>query len=157
MKNGKFGFGIIGCGIIGGAHANAIKAVEEAELVAVCDVDEPKGRAFGEQHGCTNFYKNYLEMVKDPAVDIVSICTPSGIHGAHHSANVQPFDCKRGSKRSGLYHERNDAFLLGLGNRRPFRKLGLDDKQRNFYAEQPKPLSLAFESCLAFACSDAGL
>ena len=81
MKNGKFGFGIIGCGIIGGTHANAIKEVEEAELVAVCDVDEAKGRAFGEQHGCTNFYKNYLEMVKDPAVDIVSICTPSGIHG----------------------------------------------------------------------------
>ena len=62
MKNGKFGFGIIGCGIIGGAHAKAIEAVEEAELVAVCDVDEPKGRAFGEAHGCTNFYKYYLEM-----------------------------------------------------------------------------------------------
>ena len=104
MKNGKFGFGIIGCGVIGGTHANAIKAVEEAELVAICDIDEAKGRAFGEKHGCSNFYKNYLEMVKDPAVDIVCVCTPSGIHGDGVIAAAQagrailcekPFEIKR--------------------------------------------------------------
>ncbi|HOG51159.1 MAG TPA: Gfo/Idh/MocA family oxidoreductase [Lentisphaeria bacterium] len=82
MKNGKFGFGIIGCGGIAGAHINAIKATPEAELVAVCDIIEDKGRKFGMDHGgVTNFYKNYLDLVKDPAVDIVCICTPSGLHG----------------------------------------------------------------------------
>ena len=82
MKNGKFGFGIIGCGNIAGAHIRAIEANQEAELVAVCDIDEAKGRKFGMDHGgVTNFYKNYLDLVKDPAVDIVCVCTPSGIHG----------------------------------------------------------------------------
>lgn len=104
MKNGKFGFGIIGCGVIGGAHAEAITKVPEAELVAVCDIDEPKGRKFGADHGCDNFYKNYLEMVKDPAVDCVCVCTPSGIHGDGVIAAAEagrailcekPFDIKR--------------------------------------------------------------
>ncbi len=81
MKNGKFGFGIIGCGNIAGSHLNAIKSCPEAELVAACDIDEAKGQKFAAANGKVNFYLDYNQMVKDPAVDVVCICTPSGLHG----------------------------------------------------------------------------
>ena len=81
MKQDKLGFGIIGCGVISSAHLGAIATCPEAELVAVCDIDEEKGRKCAADHGNVTFYKNYLEMVKDPAVDVVCICTPSGLHG----------------------------------------------------------------------------
>ena len=46
-----------------------------------CDIDEPKGREFAQKYGCSKFYKDYNDMLKDPDIDIVCVCTPSGIHG----------------------------------------------------------------------------
>jgi UDP-N-acetyl-2-amino-2-deoxyglucuronate dehydrogenase len=104
MRNGKFGFGVIGCGVIAPTHVEAIKACPEAELVAVCDIDEPKGRAFAAEHGAASFYQDFREMVRDPAVDVVCICTPSGLHadGAMAAARAgkhvfceKPLDIRR--------------------------------------------------------------
>ena len=84
MKNGKFGFGIIGCGVIAPTHRLAIDACDEAELVAVCDTDERQIRSFlaGMDSGAANIriYSDYRELVQDGSVDIVSVCTPSGLH-----------------------------------------------------------------------------
>jgi len=80
MKNGIFGFGIIGCGVIAPTHAKAIAACPEAELVACCDVDEEKGRKFAADNGAAAFYTDYCQMVADPNVDVVCVCTPSGLH-----------------------------------------------------------------------------
>lgn len=80
MKKDKLGFGIIGCGVISPAHLGAIATCPEAELVAACDIDEEKGRKCAADNGNVTFYKDYLEMVKDPAVDVVCVCTPSGLH-----------------------------------------------------------------------------
>lgn len=80
MKQDKLGFGVLGCGSISSAHLPAIAECPEAQLTAVCDIDETKGRKCAADNGNVTFYKDYLEMVKDPAVDVVCICTPSGIH-----------------------------------------------------------------------------
>jgi len=111
MKDGKFGFGILGCGGIAGAHAAAIAQVPEAEIVAICDIDEAKGHAFGEKHHCSNFYKNYLEMVKDPAVDCVSICTPSGIHGDGVIAAAKAHKAILCEKPFDIHHDRMSQMI----------------------------------------------
>ena len=81
MKDGKLGFGIIGCGVIAPTHRKAVEACDEAQVVAVCDIDEAKGSKFAEESGAgVRFYKDYEEMVQDPDVDAVCICTPSGLH-----------------------------------------------------------------------------
>jgi predicted dehydrogenase len=82
MKNGKFGFGIIGCGVIGPWHARAIAENEKAELVAACDIIPEKVQKFCEEYGNQpKPYLKYQEMLQDPKIDIISICTPSGLHG----------------------------------------------------------------------------
>lgn len=104
MKDGKIGFGILGCGVIAPTHRQAIEACDEAEVVAVCDIDVEKGRKFAEDAGGVRFYQDYLELVADPDVDVVSICTPSGLHAdgviaaaqaGKHAFCEKPLDIKR--------------------------------------------------------------
>ena len=84
MADGKLGFGIVGCGVIAPTHRLAIDACDEAELMAVCDTDENQIRSFlaGMDGGASGVraYADYRELVRDPQVDVVSVCTPSGLH-----------------------------------------------------------------------------
>jgi UDP-N-acetyl-2-amino-2-deoxyglucuronate dehydrogenase len=74
---------LIGCGRIAGHHARAIALVEGAELVAVCDLDETKARAYAVLHK-TAWFTNYHEMLRrHPEIDTVAVITPSGMHFEH--------------------------------------------------------------------------
>ena len=77
----KVGWGIIGCGNISGFHAKGVSYNNElAEIVAFCDIIEAKAQDKCKEYKVEKFYKDYTEMLKDPAIDVVSICTPSGMH-----------------------------------------------------------------------------
>ena len=73
------GFGIVGCGMISNFHAQAIDAIEDATLVACFDMFPEAADKFGEAQGCTA-YHDLDKMLADDAVDVVTICTPSGAH-----------------------------------------------------------------------------
>jgi predicted dehydrogenase len=73
------GFGIIGAGMISRFHAKAIKEVKGAKLVACADNSFAKAEALAKEFGCTP-YDSVEAMVADPAVDAVTIATPSGAH-----------------------------------------------------------------------------
>lgn len=79
MEKKEFGFAIIGAGVIAHIHALAIRNIPNASLKAVCNINKAKADAFALQHGCTS-YAEIDEMLAHPGVDIVCICTPSGIH-----------------------------------------------------------------------------
>ncbi len=83
MKDGKLRFGIVGCGVIAPFHRDGIRAnAGEAEVVAVSDVEEEKGRKFAEECGPgVAFYRDYQEMMRRDDIDAISVCTPSGLHG----------------------------------------------------------------------------
>lgn len=73
------GFAIIGCGVIGPTHANSIKSIEGAKLVACADIVEERAKKMAAEHGC-EYYTDYSEMLKRTDVDIVDVCVPSGLH-----------------------------------------------------------------------------
>lgn len=75
----RFGVGISGAGVIGKVHAEALRGVDNARLVAVAEPREEAGRAFAETFGAT-WYASYEEMLRDPAVEVVIVATPSGLH-----------------------------------------------------------------------------
>ena len=75
----KVRFAVLGCGLISRIHLEGIGKTEEAELAAVCDVNEDLARQVGEAHGVP-FYTSYEELLKNDAIDVVTICTPSGLH-----------------------------------------------------------------------------
>ncbi len=68
--------GVIGLGDIALIHVPLIQASEQAELVAVCDIDESK-RDFVEG---VPFYTSYEEMVEKENLDIVHVTLPHYLH-----------------------------------------------------------------------------
>jgi len=67
--------GIIGAGRIGRLHANNLKSrVPGAELVAVSDVYAPAAKAVAAALGIAA-YGDYHDILSDPAVDAVFICS----------------------------------------------------------------------------------
>ncbi|WP_231593998.1 Gfo/Idh/MocA family protein [Cytobacillus firmus] len=82
MKEGKeMNFAIVGCGFISKKHAEAIKNLANAKLVAVCDKVESAMDPYVAQHGAKP-YTELSEMLEDNSIDVVCICTPSGLHAA---------------------------------------------------------------------------
>ncbi len=75
----KFGFGIVGCGMIANFHAKAIEHIKNARIVACYDTFETSAQKFAAANQCRQ-YTVLAEMLRDPDVDVVTICTPSGSH-----------------------------------------------------------------------------
>jgi UDP-N-acetyl-2-amino-2-deoxyglucuronate dehydrogenase len=73
---------LVGCGRISRSHVDAIDRVDGLELVAVADTDVARAEAVAAERGIPAF--GSLEaMLEGAPSDLVSICTPSGLHPAH--------------------------------------------------------------------------
>ncbi|MCI8443211.1 MAG: Gfo/Idh/MocA family oxidoreductase [Provencibacterium sp.] len=84
MKNGKLQAAILGCGTIGNLHARAILANPAlVGLYGVCDLIPERAQEYQEKYGAEHIYMDLQELLADPQVDIVHICTPSGYHAEH--------------------------------------------------------------------------
>jgi UDP-N-acetyl-2-amino-2-deoxyglucuronate dehydrogenase len=75
----KYGFGIIGCGIVSKFHLDAVQNIQNAELIAVCDISEDVAKKTAENYNCINWYTDYKQLLGRDDIDIVCICTPSGL------------------------------------------------------------------------------
>ncbi len=78
----KLRFGIIGCGVIGPFHALAITSLPDAELVAVADIILERAQELAETFQVTP-YSDFQEMLSREQLDVIDICTLSGLHGEH--------------------------------------------------------------------------
>lgn len=81
-------FGIIGCGRIAPRHADSLAEIPDAMLVQVCDVIESRAHHFADKYN-TTYCLNYHELLANPNIDIVNICTPSGMHAEMAIAALQ--------------------------------------------------------------------
>jgi UDP-N-acetyl-2-amino-2-deoxyglucuronate dehydrogenase len=72
--------GLVGCGRISANHFGAIaKHQERMELVSVCDIDPAALKAAESKYGVPG-YTSFQEMLKRSDIDLVALCTPSGLH-----------------------------------------------------------------------------
>ncbi len=77
-----FKWGIIGLGSIAKQFATGLKAIEDAQLVAVGSRSLDKAKAFASEFGATTAYGSYEEVASDPIVDAIYIATPHSEHQA---------------------------------------------------------------------------
>ncbi len=71
--------GIVGAGTMGLFHTNGYKEIPGAEPKAVFDVEEARARKFAKEHGI-RFCPSLDEMLQDPDIEIIDICTPTPFH-----------------------------------------------------------------------------
>lgn len=74
-------FGIIGCGRIAPRHAESISESERSVLTAVSDIIKSRAQHLAEKYKA-KVYPDYHDLLNDPEVEIVNICTPSGMHAS---------------------------------------------------------------------------
>ena len=75
----KMRIGIVGCGAISDIQAQAIIESKNSELICVYSRNIKNAKWVGEKYDVS--YSNDWDMfINDDALDIVSICTPSGNH-----------------------------------------------------------------------------
>ena len=82
-------FGLVGCGNIGNVHAQALQSLQEAELVAVCDIDRQRADQFAEEFGLEHAYGSTEELLEGVDVDAVSVTTD---HKHHHAPTMAAID-----------------------------------------------------------------
>jgi len=83
MPARKVKVGIIGCGgIANGKHMPNLKKIKEVEMAAFCDIVEEKAVAAAEKFGTEDakVYVDYKELLKDPEIEVVHVCTPNRSH-----------------------------------------------------------------------------
>lgn len=76
----KLNIGVIGVGSISNEHIQAYQKNENVNLVAFCDINEEQLNKMGEQYGVKTLYTSKEELLKNPEIDAVSICTWNAAH-----------------------------------------------------------------------------
>lgn len=72
--------GIIGCGKIADGHAEVLRYLPGAELVAVCDREPLLAEQLAVRFGVPKFYADGAEMLRAESLDVVHITTPPAVH-----------------------------------------------------------------------------
>lgn len=77
----KIKVAIIGCGAIANsAHIPAYMKNEKAEIKYFCDIIPERADAAVEKYGCGKAVYDYHEILDDPELDSVSVCTHNDLH-----------------------------------------------------------------------------
>ncbi|MBO7149169.1 MAG: Gfo/Idh/MocA family oxidoreductase [Clostridia bacterium] len=79
MNKDYLNFGIVGCGTVASIHAEALKSLNNARFISVTDSNLSKAREFAQKQGVWA-HDSFEDMLNDPEIDAVCICTPSGFH-----------------------------------------------------------------------------
>ncbi len=80
IKDRKIRIAIVGCGRISKNHFGSIeKHAENIELVSVCDTNPTVLEEHTHKYGVKG-YRRLEDMLKNERLDVVALCTPSGVH-----------------------------------------------------------------------------
>ncbi len=75
--------GIVGLGWVAGAHISAFNKIDGVKVTAVCSRRNLDEAQLSEQYGTAlKAYRDYDEMLKDPSIGVIDICTPHPLHTA---------------------------------------------------------------------------
>ncbi len=76
----KVRIGIIGAGIIAQAHLERYQSIPEAEVVALCDIDEAKLTAKADQFNVPRRFTNIGKLLQEKDIDAVDVCLHNNLH-----------------------------------------------------------------------------
>ena len=83
--------GVIGVGAMGENHVRVYHKMEEANLIAISDVNERALKRIEKKYETTG-YTDYNELLENPEIEAVSICVPTTFH---HSVVMEAIKNKK--------------------------------------------------------------
>jgi predicted dehydrogenase len=128
----KLGFGLIGSGFMGRAHAIALRVVGTVyddiaapRCVSLADRDPGTAAAAAEDLGFERGTGDWRQLLDDPAIDVIDICTPNYLHyemsraaleaGKHvYCEKPLTLDVAEAEALAGLAHQSGKVHAVGL-------------------------------------------
>lgn len=78
--------GLIGLGRVGQVHLKSLSTIEDVDIVCVSDIDESVCQETTKKFNIPKYTLTYEDLVSDPEVDAVWVCSPSNFHFTHVTA-----------------------------------------------------------------------
>jgi len=75
----KYGFGLLGAGLVAPFHAKSIVNSQKCDLIAVADLDRDRATKIGEEFNC-EVYRELDDLIKDDRIHIINVLTPNHLH-----------------------------------------------------------------------------
>lgn len=74
--------GLIGAGFLAETRVRCYAQLpgQEVTIGAVAASNPANARAFAQRHGISNSHGDYMELLRDPTIDIVDLCIPNHLH-----------------------------------------------------------------------------
>jgi UDP-N-acetyl-2-amino-2-deoxyglucuronate dehydrogenase len=72
--------GIVGCGGVANYHAMIYRLIEDANVVAVADLNIERARLFARENRLEKYFQNHLDLLEMKNLDFVDVCTPTSTH-----------------------------------------------------------------------------
>lgn len=71
---------ILGAGFIGQAHIEAVRRLGFVDVVAIAQSNQQSAEALARKLNVPKAYGNYMDLLKDPEIEVVHNCTPNHLH-----------------------------------------------------------------------------
>ncbi len=71
---------VIGAGFMGKVHTEGIRRLGNVEVVAAAAVSKEEAQRFGELMSIERVTDDYRELIADPEIEAVHVCTPNALH-----------------------------------------------------------------------------
>lgn len=81
--------GVIGAGLIGKAHLRNYSGIPDAEVVAICDVNEQEAAKVAQQFQIPHVYSDFKELLKRDDIEAIDVCLHNNLHAPVTVAALQ--------------------------------------------------------------------
>ena len=71
---------VVGAGYIAEFHVDAIRALKQCEVVAICDLSGARAHRFADLHGIEGRYTDLRTLLAERSPDVVHVLTPPNVH-----------------------------------------------------------------------------
>lgn len=109
----KIRVALIGCGIIGESHLQTYKSIPEAEVVAICDINEERLNDVGNRYGIARRFTHIGKMLECDDIDSVDVCLHNNMHAPVSIAVMRSGrDCYCEKPMAGTFYDAREMYRV---------------------------------------------
>lgn len=80
---------VVGAGFMGKVHTEGIRRLGNVEVAGVAAISREEAERFGKATGVERTTDNYMELIEDPEIEAVHVCTPNALHAPVAKAAIE--------------------------------------------------------------------
>ena len=113
MAKDKIRVAVIGVGIIGESHLQTYQKIPEAEIAAICDINEERLNDVGDRYGIARRFTHIGKLLLEDDIDAVDVCLHNNMHAPVSIAVMRAGkDCYCEKPMAGSFHDACEMYKV---------------------------------------------